>query len=142
MTERFQEAASICNEMAASARPAANRRYLRLIEVCKEVEGCCRQAGHWRENHEWWLLADDVHRLQIMMGGWIRAKHRGEAQKRLFAKAAATMAKLKGAAKRKRDAAHGRLGMILPEEASGPLRHRPVAVSNGGIILPDHATLQ
>lgn len=142
MTERFTEAASICDVMAKSARPAAERRYLRLIEVCKEIEGCCRQAGHWRENHEWWKLAEDIHGLQIKMGQWIRAKHRGEAQKRLFALAATTMQRLRAAALRKRDMAHGRLGMILPEVGEGPLRHRPVHISKGGIILPDHATIQ
>jgi hypothetical protein len=139
MVERLREAETICIEMSKTARPAANRRYLRLIEVCKEIEGCCRQAGHFRENHEWWQLADDIHFLQIKMGGWIRAKHRGEAQKRLFAKASETMSRLRWSALRKRDAGHGRLGAILPDVPGAIDRQRAVQVprvSPGGIILP------
>ena len=139
MTERFREAEVICVEMSKTARPAANRRYLRLIEVCKEIEGCCRQAGHFRENHEWWELAEDIHFLQIKMGQWIRAKHRGEAQKRLFAKAAETMGRLRWSAMRKRDAAHGRVGAILPDVIADSSRQRAVQVPRvtpGGIIVP------
>lgn len=144
LVERFSEAESICKEMAKSPRPAANRRYLRLIEVCKEIEGCCRQAGHFRENHEWWALAEQVHFLQIRMGDWIRAKHRGEMQKRLFAKAAETMARLRWSALRKRDAKHGRIGSILPEIGRGPDRQRAVQVPGrtpGGLILPPGVSL-
>lgn len=136
--ERFREAETICEVMSKTARPAANRRYLRLIEVCKEIEGCCRQAGHFRENHEWWALAEDIHSLQIKMGGWIRAKHRGEAQKRLFAAAAQTMSRLRWSAMRKRDARHGRLGVILPDVSSTVDHQRAVQVprvSPGGLIL-------
>jgi hypothetical protein len=139
MTERLREAEGICTEMSKTSRPAANRRYLRLIEVCKEIEGCCRQAGHFRENHEWMQLAEDVHTLQIKMGVWIRAKHRGESQKRLFATAATAMGRIRWSAMRKRDAAHGRVGMILPEPGVDSGRQRAVQVprmSPGGIILP------
>ncbi len=139
MTERLREAEGICTEMSKTARPAANRRYLRLIEVCKEIEGCCRQACHFRENHEWAQLAEDVHTLQIKMGGWIRAKHRGEAQKRLFAAAATAMSRIRWSAMRKRDARHGRVGMILPEIGVDRMRQRAVQVPRvtpGGIIIP------
>ena len=143
MLTHFGEAASLCEKMAKS--PLRGKNYKRLIEVTKLIEGCCRQAGHWRENHEWFILGRDVHRLQIMYGNWIRAKHRGEAAKTLFSKAADTMKRLRHLADAKKNAAHGRVGMILPVAGPGPLRQRAVQVPRmtpGGIILPEGASLQ
>ena len=142
MFTHFGEAASLCEKMAIS--PLRGKNYKRLIEVTKLIEGTCRQAGHWRENHEWFRLGQDVHRLQIKYGSWIREQHRGEEAKVLFRKAADTMKRLQKMAQDKKDAKHGRLGQILPVFAGGPMRQRAVQVPRtaGGIFLPPGATLQ
>lgn len=142
MLTHFGEAASLCEKMALS--PLRGKNYKRLIEVTKLIEGCCRQACHWRENHEWALLGRDVHFLQIKYGNWIREQHHGEAAKVLFAKAALAMKRLQRLAEMKKNAAHGRMGMILPVPGVGPMRQRAVQVPRtpGGLILPQGAMLQ
>jgi hypothetical protein len=139
----FGEAASLCDKMAKS--PLRGKHYRRLIEVTKLIEGTCRQAGHWRENHEWFLLGRDAHHLQIMYGNWIREQYRAAEAKVLFGKAADSMRRLKKLAEIKKNQKHGRLGMILPQAGEGPLRQRAVQVPRvtpGGIILPAGASLQ
>ena len=123
--------------------PVRGKNYRRLIVITKLIEGACRQAGHFRENHEWFLLGRDVHNLQIKYGNWIREKHRGEEAKKLFTLAATTMKRLQRLAQMKKDAKHGRVGMILPVAGPGPMRQRAVQVPRmtpGGIILPAGVT--
>lgn len=143
LIEHFREAEALCHKMAKTA--LRGRAYKRLIEVCKLIEGACRQAGHFRENHGWMVLGNEVHKLQIMMGGWIRAHYPREQAKKLFTLAAAKMARFAELAKIKKDKRHGRTGLILPTPGEGPARQRSVQVPRmtpGGIIIPDGVTLQ
>lgn len=143
MVDGFAEAAALCEKMAIS--PLKGASYRRLIVVCAEIEGTCRQAGHWRENYQWFSLGIDVHDLQLRMGGWLRAHYPKAEAKKLFALAATTMRRLQRLALTKKNQKHGLIGAILPVEGPGPARQRAVQVPRvtpGGIFVPEGVTLQ
>ena len=146
LKECFSEAASLCDQIAIKTLRGKN--YTRLIVVCKEIEGACRQAGHYRENIQWMVLGNDVIRLQGMYGNWLRENTslaNKAKSKELFRKAALKMRELGAKAEHARTKAHGRLGAILPVDATDTLRQRAVqvpAMSKGGVYLTSGATLQ
>lgn len=143
LTDGFAEAASLCEKIAAV--PLKGASYRRLITVCTEIEGACRQAGHWRENYHWFPLGIEVHQLQLLMGKWLRAHYPKPRAKELFTIAAQTMRRLQALALTKQNQKHGQIGMILPTPGEGPARQRAVQVPNmtpGGIVIPEGASLQ
>lgn len=142
MADGFAEAAGLCEKMAVS--PLKGASYRRLIVVCTEIEGACRQAGHWRENYHWFPLGIEVHQLQLLMGNWLRAHYPKPAAKKMFTLAATTMRRLQRLALMKRAQKHGQLGAILPAPGEGPARQRSVQVPRvtpGGIFIPGGVAL-
>lgn len=143
LVDGFAEATSLCDKIAVS--PLTGAPYRRLIVVCTEIEGACRQAGHWREHYAWFTLGMDVHDLQIRMGNWIRARYPKPEAKKNFALAATTMRRLRFLALMKKNQKHGQIGAILPVPGEGPARQRLVQVPRvtpGGIFVPEGVTLQ
>lgn len=143
MADGFAEAGALCEKIAAS--PLKGASYRRLIVVCTEIEGTCRQAGHWRENYRWFPLGIEVHQLQLLMGKWLRARYPKPAAKRMFTLAATTMRRLQHSVIALKDQKHGQLGAILPMPGEGPARQRSVQVPRvtpGGIFVPEGVSLQ
>lgn len=143
LTDGFAEAAGLCEKIAIS--PLKGAPYRRLIVVCTEIEGACRQAGHWRENYHWFTLGREVHELQLKMGNWIRAHYPKPEAKKMFTIAATTMRRLERLALLKKNQKHGQVGSILPVPGEGPARQRAVQVPRvtpGCIFVPDGVTLQ
>lgn len=146
MADGFSEAASLCEKIAAT--PLRGASYQRLIVVCDEIEGACRQAGHWRENYHWFGLGREVHELQAKMGDWLRdtvSRDEKAKAKSLFQLAAKTMRRLQNLALLKKNQRHGRIGAILPVAAEDRSRQRAVQVPRvtpGGIFVPDGVTIQ
>lgn len=143
MVDGFAEAAALCEKMAAS--PFKGASYRRLIVVCTEVEGACRQAGHWRENYHWFSLGLEVHELQDRMGNWLRALYPKARAKQLFAMAAVAMRRLEKLALLKKAQKHNQRGAILPIAPADPLRQRAMQVPRmtpGGIVVPAGVSLQ
>lgn len=143
MADGFAEVGALCEKIAIS--PLKGASYRRLITVCTEIEGACRQAGHWRENYHWFTLGKEVHELQLRMGNWLRAIYPKPKAKEMFTLAAKTMRRLQNLAAVKMNQKHGQRGAVLPIVGEGPARQRSVQVPRvtpGGIFVPDGVTLQ
>lgn len=145
LEDGFKEAVSLLEQI--SRTPLRGRHYRRLIPVCDEIEGSCRQACHWRENYHWLKIGMAVHNLRCEIGnilrGTIKLSDKARAKESLVL-AAARMRGYQRAAAARRDRPHGMIGQVLPKPVEDTLRQRAVQVPRtaGGVFLPEGHTLQ
>lgn len=149
MSESFRIAAECCDALVIL--PAAGPSYIKLREHLKLIEGCCRQAAHWREDSRWLPIGLKMEEAHQRAGDWLR-KHYA---RKMFLTLAVILRAGGKSAIELRDKAPPNLGTILPEMQADPTeRHRPVQVIAPGqeqirvparkpsIIIPPGVTLQ
>lgn len=152
MSHNLRLAAEHCDLLAVS--PAKGPTYKLFREELLLIEGCCRQAGYWREDTRWLPIGQLMESAHKRAGGWLRGVklpngtlltiRPGELHP-LFAKLAENLRAIHvGLVKMRTEATH-RSGIILPDVMPGPHRDtRPSRVilppgmlkTSGGIILP------
>ena len=72
MVENFNKAASCCDRL--EKLPVMGQAYAELRDSLKLIEGCCRQAGHWREDSRWFPLGIAMETAHANAGGWLRSR--------------------------------------------------------------------
>lgn len=134
----FREAAEHCEALALQQNRITGQRYVKLRENLMLIEGAARQAAMWRDDWRWLKIGQYAAECHKRCGDWLRFKTRG----RMFLTLAENMRMMQLAAEDMRTRATGVRGPILPEQPKYEPENRQVAVSAGGIILPEGATLQ
>lgn len=133
LVENFRIAAECCDDLARL--PAKGPTYRRLIPTLKLLEGACRQAGHYRENYNWFDIGICMAQAHQRAGGFLRTQYPHSARSELFKKLGANLRGFALAADRLRHARSGVRGSILPVTPNfTPTLHQ--VRSPGGIILP------
>lgn len=122
--------------------------YNKLRECLALVEGCCRQAGAWREDSRWLPIGKMMNDCHQKAGGWLRGKkiggqrisYAGKERNMLFDMLAKNLRFLKQGVLNLKNERTGQIGMILP---AMPNLGRPQGLLvKGGIILPESMTRQ
>ena len=145
MAEEFRLGAEDCEVLAKA--PYRGAAYNSLRHRLLLIEGCIRQAGHWREDSRWFgygLMLAEVHKRA---GGWLRGYKVNGAHVSiapgqlhpLFIKLAENLRAGHAKAEEFRTKATGRVGTLLPKVQAAPHRDTtPVGwrKSNSGILLP------
>ena len=131
--EDLRLAAELCRELQRQAIEVTPRQktYLRLLAVCKRLEGAMRQMAHERGDNFWWLQrAHHYHKVSVMV---MRLRHEGHWPQfgPLAEVFGAGIAKVEQQAKQ----ASGVSSMSTSPLLLLPPFLRP-KVSAGGIILP------
>lgn len=133
LMQSFRKAAECCDKLAAS--PKKGTIYRELRDELRLIEGASRQAGHYRQDMRWMTVGLKAAQCHQKAGDWLRA----HAPAKYFLALATALRKLEADTKKMKDAATGRVGMILP--VPGRLdrtQGRPVGwtASSGGILVP------
>ena len=150
----FRSAIELCDQLAIS--PLRGAIYDRFRRQLRLIEGCCKQANCWREDTRWLVFIRLAAECHQRAGDWLRGIPQENGQRikiaegqlhPAFVMLADNLRALHKLAEQIRTQKTGRIGMILPELLAAPHRDtRPVGfrapVSRGGILLPDHATVQ
>lgn len=123
----FGEAAALCESLVLNRRKPA---YRKLGIALQGLQGACRQAGHWRENHEWFTYSEQIQYVRDRAGDWMR----GYFPRENFFMLAEALKRMRAQAKLKKDRPHGRLGQILPEPPAAFRDTRPVQVPAGALL--------
>lgn len=141
--------------------PLKGLTYDALRKELRLIEGCCKQAGVWRDDSRWFpigLLMAECHKRA---GDWLRGipipRSEGGGRIKLadgeihpaFKMLADNLRAIRLVVVQTKNKATGRVGMILPEMQKPPTRTQgrqmgwvpPSQVSAGGIIIPDGARL-
>jgi hypothetical protein len=172
MAENLRLALESCRALAKS--PKKGQHYWEFRERMRLVEGSCRQASAWRENTGWLDLGNKIHEALRRAGEWLRGveieitipskdgfpervvKMRKPPEDGKLHPCFMILGDLLEAmlvnAMRMKDAAHGRVGMILPEmpnlgrRVGAPVHfttpkgmHRS---ATSGLVVPDGAVAQ
>lgn len=142
MSENLRTAIDACEKLATV--PLKGPVYDRFRKALGLVEGCCRQAGGWREDSRWYpigMLMEEAHRRA---GEWLRGVKGPDGRRRpipfgekhpLFVRLAEEgLRPLQKVIDDLRTKATGRVGMILPE-AGAPLM-AGVVRRESGLLVP------
>src|SRR4051812_6877983 len=87
LRNQLQEPPEACDHVAAG--PESGIHFMRLRRALKLAEGCCRQAGHWREDARWFNPGVKLEQVHQKAREWL---HRPSVQsKKLFVMLAATL---------------------------------------------------
>lgn len=148
MAENFRLAAQSCEALAIL--PVTGPTYLALRTQLRLLEGTCRQAAVWRQDSRWYEIGLQMAEAHKRAGTWLRGYKDPETgapvkladahRNRCFTMLADNLRKGEKAAVDLRDKRTNRVGTILPESYTKPVRSKnPVMVTRGGIILPTAA---
>jgi len=122
MRECLRESEEACRALAVL--PAKGAAYDRLRANLRLVEGCCRQAGAWREDSRWLPMGLQMATAHKMAGDWLRGVEQpGGGRRKLgpgeihpcFQRLADILAAAGKACEHLRNAKTGRRGIILPD---------------------------
>lgn len=145
MRTSLREAIEACDVLVGI--PAQGPTYVKLRENLKLVEGCCRQAAHWREDSRWLqygLMMEDAHQRSL---NWLRYRN----PRWLFGKLGEALRGLMKQLDDLKDKAPPKLGTILPEPVRDPSERAPhivvpempkAAKAKRSIIIPPGVTIQ
>lgn len=159
LAENFRLAAESCETLATNPRKGPTyRKFLAEIEL---IEGACRQAGYWRQDTRWMALGMQMKGIHERAGDWLRGikmpnGHRVKIaaghQHPLFQKLAEILRQHAADGETYRTQRTGKLGKIMPDVPDAETRTQGrqmqvmlpdgMAMSRGGIIVPDHVTVQ
>lgn len=134
MKTQLSSAANDCDLIAK--HPESGEAFMRMRASLKLVEGCCRQAAHWREDTRWLVpgrLMEEAHQKARF---WL---HRPSIEaKKLFKGLASALRKMNNDIRRLEVMKTGRTGTILPVTLRDTSYQRRVhqVMTPGGIILP------
>lgn len=124
MATNLREGAECCDKLAVSPKQGplfdAMRKHLKLIE------GCCRQAAHWREDTRWLPLGIDFERAHQLARRWIVEHY----SRKMFTLLAGKMRELEKIAIDLRDRKPPKLGLIMPGMLADPTQR------NAQIVVP------
>jgi hypothetical protein len=158
MATSFRLAIEDCDALAAA--PVDGVTYDRFRKQLRLIEGCAKQANTWREDTRWLVFIRLTSGCHQRAGDWLRGikdpmtglrtKIAPGTLHPAFEMLAANLRELQKLMIRMRDAATGRVGMILPEPLAGPHRDTrpagwrapPPNLTPGGLLLPDGMRLQ
>ena len=141
MKTELRSAIADCDEVAR--QPKSGPQFIRLRRSLKLVEGCCRQAAHWRQDARWLIPGRQMEHVHQQARAWL---HRPTvSSKKLFTKLAAALRNILNDLHRLENLPTLRTGPLLPKPLAGPLRSGasiqvPAAYvrSSAGVIVPAH----
>ena len=154
MDTSFRLAIELCDKLARLSLKGLN--YDRFRKQLRLIEGCCKQANTWREDTRWLMFMKMMADTHQRAGDWLRGIKQPDGSRvkiaegqlhPAFVMLADNLRAMHKAALQIRHSKTGRVGMILPTPLAPPHRDtRPVgfrtpAVSNGGIIIPEGASV-
>lgn len=122
MSASFRIAAECCDKLVVA--PAAGPVYDELRQHLRLIEGCCRQAAHWREDARWLPLGLEMAEAHRRAGEWLRRRY----ARRVFGLLASKLREGQRAAEALRDRKPPKLGLILPAPQRDPTE-RPALIS-------------
>lgn len=138
MRQNLRQAAAECDFIAR--QPTSGAPFTRLRECLKLAEGCCRQAGHWRQDGRWFQPGIQLEHIHQVARSWL---HRPTVEsKKLFTMLAEVLRKWDADLHRLQTRPTLRSGEILPKPQRVLRANRPVQVpagfgaTAGGILVP------
>ena len=124
MAQELKLGAECCDKLAMS--PKQGPLFDALRKHLKTIEGCCRQAAHWREDTRWLPVGIEMEKAHQFARRWIVEHY----SRKMFTLLAAKMLELHKIAVDLRDKAPPKLGLILPELQADPTPR------NAHILMP------
>lgn len=133
MKNQLRSAIADCKLIAET--PVSGVHFIRLRKSLKLIEGCCRQAAHWREDSRWLGPAMHMERAHQIAREWLNRP--SVKAKKLFTSLGAALSQILKDLERLETRPSGRIGSIIdPRIGGSPLNKLPFRRMPSGLILP------
>lgn len=133
MKNQLRSAIADCKLIAQEPRSGVH--FVRLRKSLKLIEGCCRQAAHWREDSRWLGPGLHMEHAHQIAREWLDRP--SVKAKKMFTLLGAALTRMLKDLEALETRATGKVGRILvPRISASPLSALPVRRMPGGLIVP------